>query len=241
MPAVRIRAVWCSALLVAGTLSASPAWAGSGSPRERDRDQQTRQEAPVDHQVVESPGRARPWNIDVDLMGGILGIPAPANRALFTPDNYVGIRAAGGYSLSRLRLGGELAWRSTAVGHTGGAPGVGAALLAPFTMQTVRQSNQLALGGMAGLDLGRLDFMLEPLVMMGLSTSMRTLFVLLPNNLPQPRGYPTFGGYLGAGFITGLRPLFLRMDLLSSLEAGPPPFTSRVLQVQYNLSAGLRF
>ncbi|MEW5854443.1 MAG: hypothetical protein AB2A00_37050 [Myxococcota bacterium] len=231
-------------LLAAGAalLAASSVGAETSSPRAakvtQQRSSSSAEPAP---EVLTSPSEERrPFDVDVDLLGGVLGIPVPANKQLFTPDRYVGVRLGGRYRVWKLRLGGEAAARSTMAANIGGPPGPLAPLAAPFSMQSVRQSNQLALGGIAGLELGRMDFFVEPFLMGGLSTSMRTLLYTLPAQLPTLRPHPTVGGYLGAGFSVGLRPIFFRMDVLTDVEVGPPPFTTRVFQAQYNLSLGLR-
>ena len=189
-------------------------------------------------------GQARSsWSVDLDAMGGLLAIPTPTDVRRSFLDRYAGVRAGVRRSLGPVRLGGELAFRGTWPAAMGAAPVVPLQLLYFFNRpsSTVRQANAMAAGGTLGLNLGKSDWFLEPMVLVGLSGTMRTMLVMLDLPIPYDMSHPTLGGYAGVGFTTGLSPLLLRMDLLLTHEVGPPPFTHRVFQAQYNVSAGLRF
>jgi hypothetical protein len=185
-----------------------------------------------------------PWSVDLDLGGGMLAIPTPADLRRSFVDRHAGVRA--GYRralLGPVRVGGELALRGTRPAAMGSAP------LAPFQVlyflgrpsSTVRQATTLAAGGTLGLRLAKADYYLEPMALLGVSGTMRTKAVMLDLPLPYGRNHPTLGGYVGMALATGLQPLLLRLDLLFTHEVGPPPFTHRVFQSQFNVSAGLRF
>lgn len=183
---------------------------------------------------------------DVDAMAGLMAIPTPVDPRVATVDRYLGLRAGYRLGLGPLRLGLEGAWRSTLASTLGARP-LTPVLAFPLLRlskgphQTLRQFNQVALGATAGFRVQKTAWFVEPQALAGFSASWRVLLVGLDRPIPYNRSYPTAGGYLGLGLMTGLLPLTFRMDCLLMQEFGPPPFTTSVTQLQYNVSTGIRF
>jgi hypothetical protein len=198
----------------------------------------------VEEATKEIPSPDAPWGgVDVDVLGGVFSTRAPSSITYAVPDRFAGVRVAYRKRISALRVGAEGAWRSTAPTWETGLPGP----LAIFStiggnFQSLRQTNQISAGGTAGLVLNhRLGWFLEPIAVGGAAASMRTFSVRVEQSPPLFKGFPTFGGYAGVGFVTGYRPLVFRMDALLGAEVGPPPFTARYVFGQYAVSLGVRF
>ncbi|MBI5496607.1 MAG: hypothetical protein HY904_16420 [Deltaproteobacteria bacterium] len=190
------------------------------------------------------------WHgVELDVLGGFQATPSSVDWARVNMDRFAGVRV--GYSRHALwlNLGGELTWRSTAPAPLGAQPIWQLATLSRMTggtpQQVIRQMNQLALGGRLALRLARMAWFFEPQILGGLAASHTAVLVTLESPLPYNASFWTVGGYVGAGFVTGLEPVFVRFDAELIHQLGRPTFGLPAVGVQmffttYNVSVGIR-
>lgn len=179
-----------------------------------------------------------------EVLHGFLAVRAAVDPLRATVDPFLGARVGYRRQLGPVVLGGEGLLRATPVANVGTNPILPVQIigrsLGGKPWQVLRQTNQVGVGGTLAYRLKRLDWFVEPFVMGGLSHSFRTVLVELDSPILYNRSYPALGMYGGFGFMTGLEPVFCRMDAVLNPEVGPPPFTSRLFQAQYNIGLGIR-
>lgn len=187
-----------------------------------------------------------PWwkGLHVDGLAGMAAFPSSADKWRSNMDRLVGVRVGWRRTIWKLGVGTEFTWRSTAFVPTGTLPFVPQALVGRISgdtpQQVIRQQNMAALGLVLGFPLQKLEWFVEPHATAGLSLSHHTVMVTLDSWLPYNRSFMTLGAYAGAGFTTGLEPVYARFDVMMNYQVGRPPFTVQIPQASVTTALGVR-